>query len=48
MVKMLEQHAEHLEELVAARTRELDNEKKKTDQLLYSILPRSLTKNNNY
>ena len=40
MVKMLEQHAEHLEELVAERTRELNDEKRRTDSLLYSILPR--------
>ena len=40
MVKMLEQHAEHLEEQVANRTQELHEEKKKTDALLYSILPK--------
>ena len=40
MVNMLEQHAEHLEELVADRTRELNDEKRKTDSLLYSILPK--------
>ena len=40
MISMLEQHAEHLEELVADRTRELNDEKKKTDTLLYNILPR--------
>ena len=40
MVKMLEQHAEHLEELVGERTRELNEEKKRTDSLLYSILPK--------
>lgn len=40
MIKMLEQHAEHLEELVAERTRELHEEKKKVETLLYNILPR--------
>ena len=40
MVKMLEKHAEHLEELVVDRTRELGEEKKKVEVLLYNILPR--------
>ena len=40
MIKMLEQHAEHLEDLVAGRTAELNEEKKKVEVLLYSILPR--------
>lgn len=40
MIHMLEQHAEHLEELVAERTQELAVEKKKVEGLLYNILPR--------
>ena len=40
MIKMLEQHAEHLEELVAERTAELQVEKQKVETLLYNILPR--------
>jgi atrial natriuretic peptide receptor A len=42
MIKMLEQHAEHLEELVAERTHELHEEKKKVETLLYNILPRTV------
>ena len=40
MIKMMEKHAEHLEDLVAERTVELGEEKKKVELLLYSILPR--------
>ena len=40
MITMLEQHAEHLEELVEERTLELGDEKKKVETLLYNILPR--------
>ena len=42
MITMLEKHAEHLEELVDERTEQLAQEKKRTDMLLYSILPRSV------
>ena len=40
MVKMMEKYANDLEDLVADRTRELNEEKKKTDELLYRMLPR--------
>ena len=40
MVKKLERYANNLEELVDKRTEELFQEKKKTDQLLYRMLPR--------
>lgn len=39
MIAILEKHANHLEELVAERTSELDLEKKKTENLLYRMLP---------
>ena len=39
MVNMLEKYANNLEEIVAQRTSELLEEKKKTDRLLYSMLP---------
>ena len=39
MVKKLERYANNLEELVDKRTEELFQEKKKTDQLLYRMLP---------
>ena len=40
MVAMMEKYANNLEELVESRTMELVDEKKKTDMLLYSMLPR--------
>ena len=40
MVKKLEKYANNLEEIVAQRTEELMIEKKKTDQLLYRMLPK--------
>lgn len=40
MVAILEKHASNLEKQVAERTRLLTEEKKKTDALLYSMLPR--------
>lgn len=42
MVSMLEKHANNLEELVAERTLQLCEEKKKTDQLLHRMLPPSV------
>ena len=40
MVSILEKHASNLEKQVAERTRLLTEEKKKTDALLSSMLPR--------
>lgn len=39
MFKMLEKYSTDLEELVAERTIQLEEEKKKTDQLLFRMLP---------
>ena len=39
MVQKLEKYANNLEDIVAKRTEELVSEKKKTDQLLYRMLP---------
>ncbi len=39
-LRMLEEYANNLEEIVGRRTAELVEEKKKTDRLLYSMLPR--------
>lgn len=42
MIVMLEKYANHLEELVAERTSELDAEKAKTENLLYRMLPQTV------
>ncbi|XP_064612109.1 atrial natriuretic peptide receptor 1-like [Liolophura sinensis] len=39
MLKMMEKYANNLEDLVEQRTQELVQEKKKTDKLLYRLLP---------
>ena len=39
MLKMMEKYANNLEELVAEKTKQLVDEKKKTDRLLYRMLP---------
>ena len=40
MISKMEKYASNLEELVAQRTGELMEEKKKTDSLLYRMLPK--------
>ena len=40
MISMMEKYADHLEELVEERTHQLIAEKRKTDELLYRMLPR--------
>ena len=40
MIQRLEAYSSNLEELVAERTKQLSEEKKKTDALLYQMLPR--------
>ena len=39
MIQKLEKYATNLEDIVQARTEELVQEKKKTDTLLYRMLP---------
>ena len=39
MLQMLEKYADHLEEIVAERTGQLEEEKRRTDLLLYRMLP---------
>lgn len=39
MIKILEKYANNLEEIVEVRTEALIEEKKKTDRLLYQMLP---------
>ena len=46
MLSMMEKYANNLEEIVQQRTSELVEEKKKTDMLLYSMLPRYQYNNN--
>ena len=36
---MMEKYTDHLEEIVAERTKELSEEKAKTDELLHKVLP---------
>ena len=40
MVSMLEKYASNLEDIVTDRTKQLTEEKKKTDMLLYQMLPK--------
>lgn len=40
MVVMMEKYSTQLEEIVAERTEQLQEEKRKTDALLYRMLPR--------
>ena len=40
MVSMLEKYANNLEEIVAERTTQLEEEKEKSEDLLYRMLPR--------
>jgi hypothetical protein len=37
MMKLMEKYSKHLESIVAERTHELVEEKKKTDRLLYGM-----------
>ena len=39
MLKMMEKYANDLEEVIGERTRQLVEEKRKTDMLLYKMLP---------
>ncbi len=39
MIAMMEKYSNHLEEIVAERTLQLEEEKKKTETLLYRMLP---------
>lgn len=40
LLQRLEQHATHLESLVEDKTRELDQEKRRSEDLLFQLLPR--------
>lgn len=44
MVKMMEVYQDQLEDLVDKRTQQLDEEKKKTETLLYQMLPESVAR----
>ena len=39
MLRMMEKYANNLEEVISERTRQLMEEKKKADTLLYRMLP---------
>ena len=39
MITMMEKYSNHLEDIVAERTVQLEEEKKKTENLLYRMLP---------
>ena len=40
MMAIMEKYSKQLEEIVGERTQQLDEEKKKTEVLLYKMLPR--------
>ena len=40
MMAIMEKYSKQLEEIVGERTQQLDEEKKKTELLLYKMLPR--------
>jgi hypothetical protein len=40
MIAMMEKYTDHLEDIVQERTQQLEEEKMKTDALLYRMLPR--------
>ena len=40
MIHMMEKYTDHLEDLVMDRTKQLEEEKAKTDELLYRMLPK--------
>ncbi|XP_041366399.1 atrial natriuretic peptide receptor 1-like [Gigantopelta aegis] len=42
MLMMMERYSNRLEEIVAERTAQLEDEKRKTDQLLYKMLPKTV------
>lgn len=48
MISMMEKYTNNLEGLVAERTKQLQEEKQKTDKLLYSMLPRYHNKTSLY
>ena len=39
MISMMEKYTDHLEDIVHQRTQQLEEEKLKTDALLYRMLP---------
>ena len=47
MIAMMEKYSNHLEEIVAERTLQLEEEKKKTETLLYRMLPQWVEELNN-
>ena len=40
MISLMEKYTDHLEEVVRERTEQLEEEKQKTDALLYRMLPK--------
>ena len=40
MIAMMERYTNNLEDIVAERTEQLEEEKRKTDALLYRMLPK--------
>ena len=43
MIQMMEKYSNNLEQLIAEKMKEVEEEKKRSDMLLYKMLPKCVT-----